>query len=117
MRDINYMTDEQISIKYNDFLNQLKKQHPNIKRGELIEMMRQGKIDYHSYDLERQAISMSLGASNKSNSKPIVQCPYCQSTNTKKISGGARWLSTGLFGLASKKVGKQWHCNKCGSDF
>ena len=47
----------------------------------------------------------------------IITCPYCQSNNTKKISGGARWLSTGLFGLASSKVGKQWHCNKCGSDF
>lgn len=49
--------------------------------------------------------------------KPTVTCPYCQSTNTKKISGTSRFVSTGLFGLASSKVGKQWHCNKCGSDF
>ena len=48
---------------------------------------------------------------------PTITCPYCKSTNTKKISGGSRWLSTGLFGLASSKVGKQWHCNNCGSDF
>ena len=46
-----------------------------------------------------------------------VTCPYCKSTNCKKISNGRRWLSTGLFGLSSKKIGKQWHCNSCGSDF
>jgi len=48
---------------------------------------------------------------------PTITCPYCQSTKTKKISTTSRVVSTGLFGLASKKVGKQWHCNKCGSDF
>lgn len=46
-----------------------------------------------------------------------VKCPYCQSTDTKKISGTSRFMSTGIFGLASKKIGKQWHCNKCKSDF
>jgi len=49
---------------------------------------------------------------------PTVTCPYCQSTDTKKISGTSRWVSVGLFGLASSKAGgKQWHCRKCGSDF
>lgn len=48
---------------------------------------------------------------------PTITCPYCQSTNTKKISTTGRMVSTGLFGLASGKVGKQWHCNKCSSDF
>lgn len=50
-------------------------------------------------------------------SKPTVTCPYCKSTNTKKISGTSRWMSTGLFGLASGKIGKQWRCNDCKSDF
>lgn len=48
---------------------------------------------------------------------PTVTCPYCQSTDTKKIFGTSRFMSTGIFGLASKKIGKQWHCNKCKSDF
>lgn len=50
-------------------------------------------------------------------SKPTVTCPYCQSTDCTKISFGHRWLSTGLFGLASSDVGKQWKCNNCGSKF
>ena len=54
---------------------------------------------------------------NKHKDTPVITCPYCNSTDTKKIGGASRWLSVGMFGLASKKVGKQWHCNNCGSDF
>ncbi len=46
-----------------------------------------------------------------------IKCPYCKSTSVKKISTTSRVVSTGLFGLASKKIGKQRHCNGCGSDF
>lgn len=46
-----------------------------------------------------------------------VKCPYCNSTNVTKISTVDRVVSTGLFGLASKKIGKQWHCNECKSNF
>ena len=49
--------------------------------------------------------------------KPVVVCPYCQSKDVKKISGTSRTVSTFLFGLGSKKIGKQWHCNNCKSDF
>lgn len=48
---------------------------------------------------------------------PTVECPYCHSTNTKKISTFERVFSTEFLGLGSSKVGKQWHCNKCNSDF
>ncbi len=48
---------------------------------------------------------------------PTVECPYCHSTNTKKISTLGRVFSTEFLGLGSGKVGKQWHCNKCNSDF
>lgn len=47
----------------------------------------------------------------------LIQCPYCNSYQTKKISGLSRAFSAGLFGLGSKKIGKQWHCTNCGSDF
>lgn len=50
-------------------------------------------------------------------SSQIVECQYCHSTNTKKISTTSRVISTSLFGLGSKKVGKQFHCNNCGADF
>lgn len=50
-------------------------------------------------------------------SKPSVECPYCHSTNCKKISGVSKAGSVALFGLFSQKVRHQWHCNDCKSDF
>ena len=46
-----------------------------------------------------------------------IECPYCHATNIRKISFLGRAVSAGLFGLGSNKIGKQWHCDRCGSDF
>lgn len=46
-----------------------------------------------------------------------VVCPYCHSTNTEKISTVSRAVSVSLVGAASGKIGKQWHCKNCGSNF
>lgn len=47
-----------------------------------------------------------------------AECPYCHSKNTKKISGLSKAGSVAMFGVfAVGKVGKQWHCNNCKSDF
>ena len=48
-------------------------------------------------------------------SKPIITCPTCQSTNISKIGTINRMVSTGLFGLASSKIGKTHKCNNCGT--
>lgn len=45
-------------------------------------------------------------------SKP--KCPTCGSTNIQKISGTKRWVTAGLFGLASSNVGKTMECKNCG---
>lgn len=55
-------------------------------------------------------------------SQPInnfkVECPYCHSSNVKKISGLSKAGNVALWGIfAIGKVGKQWHCNNCKSDF
>lgn len=47
----------------------------------------------------------------------LPHCPYCNSTNIKKIGIGGRALSAWTLGLAGSKIGKQWHCNNCKSDF
>ncbi len=50
--------------------------------------------------------------------KLTVECPYCHATDTKKISGASKAGSIALFGFfAMPKASKQWHCNKCKSDF
>lgn len=52
------------------------------------------------------------------NKQPVVECPYCHLTDTKKITGISKMGSVALWGIfAAGKVSKQWHCNKCKSDF
>lgn len=49
---------------------------------------------------------------------PKVECPYCHSTNTRKISTASKVGSLAMWGvLAVGKMSKQWHCNECKSDF
>lgn len=48
---------------------------------------------------------------------PHVPCPYCKSINTEKISGVSRGVSIYALGIASPKLGKQWHCKNCNSNF
>lgn len=49
--------------------------------------------------------------------KPVVECPYCHSTNTYKISGFEKVVNTGIFGIFGTKRHKQWSCKDCKSDF
>lgn len=47
-----------------------------------------------------------------------IKCPFCQSTNVKKISGASKVASAVAFGVfALGKVTKTWHCNNCGSNY
>lgn len=60
---------------------------------------------------EQQQLQQDLAAGTR------VICPYCKSADTKKISVASRAVSVSLVGAASGKIGKQWHCNHCNSDF
>lgn len=57
-------------------------------------------------------------AAQKQMEQNIPKCPYCSSTDLKKISGLSKAGSVALWGVfAMGKVSKQWHCNSCKSDF
>lgn len=50
--------------------------------------------------------------------KPIVECPYCHSKDTKKISIFSKVVHEAISGIYSiSRNSKQWHCNNCNSDF
>ena len=73
-------------------------------------------------DLTPQQIELEKAKSIVANAKARewlnqVHCPYCNSTNCKKISGISKATSVAIFGLFSQKVKKKWHCNNCKSDF
>ncbi len=47
-----------------------------------------------------------------------VECPYCHSTDTKKISNTSKAVHTALFGIFSvSRNAKNYHCDHCGSEF
>lgn len=47
-----------------------------------------------------------------------IECPYCHSTNTKKITNTSKAVHTAIFGIFSMgRNSKQFHCNNCRSDF
>lgn len=69
-----------------------------------------GKMTYHKI--------LNPITSQEKQSKPLIKCPYCQSTNVKKISKSSKLAHGITFGIfAASKLVNQWHCNNCKSDF
>lgn len=73
---------------------------------------------------EKKTSSTSLNSTTTTKTQPVIQetrysvhCPYCNSTNVNKISSTKKAASIIGFGILSNKIGKQWHCNNCKSDF
>jgi len=83
-----------------------------LKCGQLIQV--QQSDEYDNFCKEQQAIREE----NSSSNKPMVECPYCHSINTEKISATSKVVNTAIFGIFSlSRNSKQWHCNQCNSDF
>lgn len=70
------------------------------------------KMSQFKANLKQQEKSKKVEEDNQ------VHCPYCNSTNIKKITTGSKVTHTALFGIFSmSRNSKQWHCNDCKSDF
>lgn len=79
----------------------------------------EGKKRYKELQAQKQVDELRAKIQTQqdlANGKRVV-CPYCKSTNTEKISTMSRAVSVSLVGVASGKIGKQWHCKNCGSNF
>lgn len=66
---------------------------------------------------EAQKLRESIWEERRASEPNAVQCPYCKSYDTHKIGVGERAVSVAAVGIASNKLCKQWHCNKCKSNF
>lgn len=65
-----------------------------------------------------KAVEKATLEREQKNIKPTVECPYCHSKDTKKISSLSKAGSVALFGIfALGKTSKQFHCNNCDADF
>ena len=78
----------------------------------ILQMLRLKNNDPIEYQLKMQQFKMT-----QTNTSNQPHGPYCNSTNLTKVSGTSRFASTLMFGIGSKKVGKQWKCNNCKSYF
>lgn len=58
--------------------------------------------------------SIATGKAILEEKSRVPKCPTCGSANVQKISGTKRWITTGLFGLASSDIGKTMCCKNCG---
>lgn len=51
--------------------------------------------------------------------KPVYtpRCPTCGSPDLEKIGAGAKLIDVAIWGLASRKPGKQFKCKNCGYEW
>lgn len=80
---------------------------PLIPRNKLADFSLPNDFEYAK--MERAARTMSISR---------VECPYCHSTNVRKLPEKSVFMADNLFwGSKVSEVGKNFHCNKCGADF
>lgn len=98
---------------YSDYLRE--QADPGILERERKQWEQEQKNLQIAHDMRKMQAKIQLQQDLASGKR--VVCPYCKSTNTEKISTVSRAVSVSLVGAASGKIGKQWHCKNCGSNF
>lgn len=107
--DILKMTDEELLLKYKNYLESIRQQGCEITDKEFVDGLREGRKD-----TSRNTNTTLF----EEQWHPIITCPYCKSTDCKKITNISKAVHTAIFGIFSLgRNGKQWHCNNCKSDF
>ena len=73
---------------------------------------------YDDEERKVQSLGEPITSEFKHLNRPTITCPYCKSTNCKKISSLSKAGSIALWGIfALGKTTKQFHCNNCRADF
>ncbi len=104
------MTDEEILDKYSDYRKRIEEQTGHkMTDSEFLLGIREARRDSLNYQADK--FMESVQESN------VPKCPICQSANIKKISGLSKAGSVAMWGIFSRKVHKQWHCNNCDSEW
>lgn len=84
----------------------------------MIELKKNDPIEYQLKMSQFKANLKQQESSKVEEDNNTPHCPYCNSTNIKKITTGSKVAHTALFGIFSmSRNSKQWHCNNCKSDF
>ena len=63
-------------------------------------------------------LQKKLDTIHKKHKNNLITCPYCKSSNIKKITTSSKVAHTALFGIFSiSRNSKNFHCNQCSADF
>lgn len=68
-------------------------------------------------DLTHNLMENKIEQQNNYQISNQVECPYCHSTDTSKITTSTKLINTVAFGLLGTKRLRNYHCNSCKSDF
>lgn len=92
--------------------------HDGSKAIEDLHNLENGMAEYENGRKRRaDAVLKQLEIDRGKRSLNHPVCPICGSNNTGRISTLNRGVSVAMTGFASSKIGKQWHCNNCKSNF
>ena len=104
------MTDEEILDKYSDYKKRIEEQTGHkITDSEFLVGIREARRDSLNHQADKFVKSVQ--------ERNVPKCPTCQSPDIKKISGLSKAGNVVMWGIFSRKVHKQWHCNNCGSEW
>ena len=113
--DILEMTDEELLVKYKDYLESMRQQGCEITDKEFVNGLREGRKDTYR---NTNTTLFEEQWHPTTNPQYVPKCPICQSTNLSKISTIKKATKIGLFGIfGAGDVGKTYKCNNCGSKF
>lgn len=94
---------------------QLKKQYPY---GAIYQYITNKNGERYWREIKAKASSQEIIYPSTAKQTPIVECPYCHSTNTKKISNSSKVMHIVAFGVfAMGRNSKNYHCSDCNSNF
>ena len=84
----------------------------------MIKLYHENPIEYQlKMQQFRRELSQQKQDLQETHNTNTPHCPTCSSTNIRKISGISKAGSIAMWGIFSRKVHKQWHCNNCGSEW
>lgn len=113
-----FISSNEISNIKNELISANSLQRNSLLKIEKYNIVNQYLLKIHGDKYWKTSKTYSYQPIQVDNTKPTITCPYCKSTDTKKISGLSKAGSVALFGVfALGKTTKQWHCNNCNSDF
>lgn len=106
------MRDAEILEKYADYRKRIEEQTGHkMTDAEFLAGIKEARRDSLNLKADK------YNTDNQDANANIPKCPTCGSVEIKMISGLSKVGSVAIWGIFSRKVHKQWHCNNCNSEW